>query len=281
MNIEAPDRSTLRRHHPPVCDGFLPILAACVLLISAAAGICQQAGEQEYLAKVTMEPRVGQGAPGHDPQFIATTIRTLREAAILQPVIKELYLVKHYSKAGPQLSMEQVLRRLNKKLVVKEVRNTGLVELGVYDSDPQEAAKIANAIFLSYRNHRLKELQMEIEMGLAQFTDEVEKQRQVVNEAAAERARIAEEADITDFGPDDGNAKISPPAGKPPAKGSTQEQMMQRYTTAKAKYLQAKEILKAAELRLSTERMEKGIDFEPVKLWERAEPPSKPTRFNL
>jgi capsular exopolysaccharide synthesis family protein len=49
------------------------------------------------------------------------------------------------------------------------------------------------------------------------------------------------------------------------------------YIDAKTKYLEAKRILEAAEMHLSTARMEKGIDIDPVKIWERAEVPLGPS----
>lgn len=45
------------------------------------------------------------------------------------------------------------------------------------------------------------------------------------------------------------------------------------YTEAKAKYIQAKKILEAAELRYSTASMERGVDIDPARIWEKAEPP--------
>jgi capsular exopolysaccharide synthesis family protein len=45
------------------------------------------------------------------------------------------------------------------------------------------------------------------------------------------------------------------------------------YAEAKTKYLNAKKILEAAEMRYSTARMERGIDIDPAKIWEKAEPP--------
>ncbi len=53
------------------------------------------------------------------------------------------------------------------------------------------------------------------------------------------------------------------------------------YVRAKNHYLQEKAIYQAAKAKLVTESLEAGIGFEPAKIWEKAEPASKPAPFNL
>lgn len=51
------------------------------------------------------------------------------------------------------------------------------------------------------------------------------------------------------------------------------------YAAAKNNHIQAKKILESAELRLSTETMQRSMPMNPARIWERAEPatfPSKP-----
>jgi len=50
--------------------------------------------------------------------------------------------------------MEWLKRRMN----LKPVRNTQLIEITVYSEDKHEAARLANAIAQSYRNYRLNQL---------------------------------------------------------------------------------------------------------------------------
>jgi capsular exopolysaccharide synthesis family protein len=54
------------------------------------------------------------------------------------------------------------------------------------------------------------------------------------------------------------------------------------YARAKNNYIQAKRVLESAELRLSTETMQRSMPMNPARIWERAEPasgPSKPKVF--
>lgn len=50
------------------------------------------------------------------------------------------------------------------------------------------------------------------------------------------------------------------------------------YARAKNNYIQAKRVLEAAELRLSTETMQRSMPMNPARIWERAEPASQPSK---
>jgi succinoglycan biosynthesis transport protein ExoP len=50
------------------------------------------------------------------------------------------------------------------------------------------------------------------------------------------------------------------------------------YARAKNNYIQAKRVLEAAELRLSTETMQRSMPMSPARIWERAEPASTPSK---
>jgi succinoglycan biosynthesis transport protein ExoP len=50
------------------------------------------------------------------------------------------------------------------------------------------------------------------------------------------------------------------------------------YGRAKNNYIQAKRVLEAAELRLSTETMQRSMPMSPARIWEKAEPASAPSK---
>ena len=50
------------------------------------------------------------------------------------------------------------------------------------------------------------------------------------------------------------------------------------YGRAKNNYIQAKKVLEAAELRLSTETMQRSMPMSPARIWEKAEPASAPSK---
>lgn len=50
------------------------------------------------------------------------------------------------------------------------------------------------------------------------------------------------------------------------------------YARAKNEYIQAKKVLESAELRLSTETMQRSMPMSPARIWEKAEPASGPSK---
>ncbi len=382
------------------------LITLVFLLVMVTAGITTYFMPRKYLAKVTMEIRSddykltpmfeGRGRP-YDPQFVATQFQILRKWEILQPVIEQLDLVKTYSADGPRLTEMQVFGILVRSLDMQEVRNTGLIEIGAWHTDRQVAADIANTIAVVYRNNRLENLEQATNRGLAQFQDEVSKQRKVVEDYLLEASKVRERDGITDPDPENAAALLATSDRQPvAAEGAVNDQRIRvtalrtnlarmetlkpeelkealrnlgvedatvstnvalllqsrveeinllnsglgvnhprikalrakiieynsilsealqgirrseatklqiaeetlltlekrledtikeavaktgnksAYVEAKAKYLNAKRILEAAEMRLSTARMEQRVDIDPVRIWERAMPPLGP-----
>ena len=47
------------------------------------------------------------------------------------------------------------------------------------------------------------------------------------------------------------------------------------------RYLQNKRIFEAAQTKYSTSLFERGIDYDPAKIWEKAEPAAEPLHFTF
>src|SRR4030095_11999960 len=113
-----------------------------------------------------------------DPMFVPTQFQVIQKKEILYPVIEKLKLVEAWSarEGGRRLPMEVVHSRLIRMIDLKEVRNTGLIDIGVYSIDNQEAANIANTIAIEYRERRLTDLSDNLKKALSQLSEELEKQ---------------------------------------------------------------------------------------------------------
>src|SRR4029434_8687057 len=176
------------------------------------AGVTVYFLPREYLSKVTMEVKpdnssaIGDifsnraGRSAQDPMFISTQFNVLQKTEILYPVIERLKLVEAWS-AGRNLPLQSVFIKLARMLQLGEVRNTGLIEVGAYSTDPQEASNIANTIAVVYQEKRLSDLQKNIATGLEQLKDEIEKQRKLVDTSAAEMSKIRARDGINDPNP--------------------------------------------------------------------------------
>jgi polysaccharide biosynthesis transport protein len=188
-------------------------------LVMVTAGVTTYFMPKQYFSKVTMEVKqddtgpigpFGQNTQGsrYDPQFVATQFQILQKTEILYPVIERLDLVKEYSPAGQRLGLQQVYGRLRDSMKLQEVRNTGMIEIGAYDTDAQRAANIANAIAVVYQENRQKDLEVNTTRGLDQLQDEIDKQRKVVEETSGTSMKIRVRDGIVDPDPDKENSNL-------------------------------------------------------------------------
>ena len=344
-----------------------------------------------------------------DPLFTLTQIQVLQRREILYPVIENLKLVDAWSTEARTMTVQDAYIKLLGMLEFREIQKPELIEIGVYSKDAQEAANIANTIAVVYQQKRLSDLQRNVEKGLDQLKDEVEKRRKLTDKNAVEMEKIRLRDGINDPNPlefgslagereDDRRLlaieaemnlaktnlgklrrqveqfiKLKPEQLKPEdlkqalrvleirdvkvdgmveelqaaevesaklldadfkenhlrvaALGELKETLLKQladqlntirssrvakvrdmegvvadlrgrlelakrdqiaskqksnnYEEAKMRYLQNKRIFEAAPTRYSTSLFEKGIDFSPAKIWEKAEPPKKPLHLSF
>lgn len=196
----------------------LGLILLAFFLVMATAGVTTYYLPKQYLSKVTMEVKQDNSGPvqimgggmqrTYDPQFVATQFQILQKTEILYPVIDRLELVKEFSPPGQKLPLQQVYFRLKGSMQLQEVRNTGLIEIGVFDTDAQRAANIANTIAVVYQEKRRIDLQKNVDRGLEQVQDEVEKQRKTVEQASGAAMMIRARDGIIDPDPDKDNSNL-------------------------------------------------------------------------
>src|SRR5215471_423967 len=189
----------------------LVLLAFLLVVISTAVFTYFQ--PREYQSSVFVEvrstaanPRIfGQGDPNqpvHDPQLAPTVFYVIQRTGILYPVIEQLKLQEKWARDGRVLPREITYLMLRNKLEVDEVRNTDLLQISVYDTNPQLAADIANKIVSVYQETRVDEEKEILNRAVVTMNEEVAKEQKRVDEAGAEMARIRDEEHIIDLNPE-------------------------------------------------------------------------------
>ena len=190
---------------------ILILLAFMLVLVTAA--IVTYFQPREYQSSVFIEvrstaqnPRIFSGgdpnAAAHDPQLAPTVYQIIQRTGILYPVIEDLKLQDRWGKNSHKLSREQAYGILRAKLDVDEVRNTDLLQISVYDQNPQLAADIANRIVAVYQDKRVEEEKDILNRAVVTMNEEVAKQQKKVDDAATEVARIRDEEHIVDLNPE-------------------------------------------------------------------------------
>ncbi len=188
----------------------LILLAFLLVLITTAVVTFFQ--PREYSSSVFIEvkstaenPRMfgsDMNIPYHDPQLAPTVYQVIQRTGILYPVIEDLKLQDKWTKDGNRPTREQTYQLLRNKLDLDEVRNTDLLQISVFDRDPQEAANIANKIVAVYQEKRVQEEREILNRAVATMNEEVAKEDKKVEDAAAEVARIRDAEHIVDLNPE-------------------------------------------------------------------------------
>src|SRR5258708_10399652 len=134
----------------------------------------------------------------NDPKFTQTQVEIIARKGVLYPVIQRLDLEKRWARRGQPLSLEAAYSKLQSMLQPTEIRNTNLIQISVYSTDPQEAALLANTVAQEYIEQRISEAQTVISKGLDQLRDEVTQKERAVDEAYANALRLRTETRIID-----------------------------------------------------------------------------------
>ncbi len=92
----------------------------------------------------------------YDPYLLQTEFETLQSEIILGGVIEDLELRTQWGKqysGGQPLSTAQTLALLKARLDIHPLRNTSVMQVRVFSAQPDEAARLANAISEAYCSH--------------------------------------------------------------------------------------------------------------------------------
>ncbi len=112
----------------------------------------------ELIPQATDIPPIDNFNPS-DPYFIQTEFEIIQSQAVLGKVINSLNLNVEWGKkyaGGGTLTTNESIAVLKKHLNLGIVRNTSLIGISFTSEDPNEAARVANAIAEAYQDYRLE-----------------------------------------------------------------------------------------------------------------------------
>jgi serine/threonine protein kinase/capsular polysaccharide biosynthesis protein len=167
----------LRIRRFPLPGGFLPAFLLVFVLVFGAAALITALMPRSFasVARVKLTPtppeNTGTNAPApaaaaYDRQFIQTECQVIQSEQILGPVIRNLSLSQRWARQLPHTQRNRTadtLALLKTRVYVRPVWDTSVIAIHAYAERPDEAAKLANAIAESYRDHNAEgPLQVEI-----------------------------------------------------------------------------------------------------------------------
>jgi len=142
----------------------------------------------------------GRQVLGYDPYFVQTEFETIQSEAVLGKVIKDLNLNEAWGKkkGGGTLTTTETMALLKQKLDLQPVKDTSLINVGVKSDQPEEAAKIANAVAEAYKQHRLEQRAQMAQGGIKAMEERFQEQEGKLKVAQANVDRLRRELKVTD-----------------------------------------------------------------------------------
>lgn len=150
--------------------------------------------------------------PTYNPFFMRTQFEIIKSKAILYQVIRDLNLQEEWGREmtsdGSRLSLEHTHRILAGSLSVEQHRDTSLIAIRVYRTDPAEAARIAQHVAEVYREYRLSVQRRTTRRGLDAMENELQKRKALLEEAESELERVRQDLGVTMIGGARGSTAI-------------------------------------------------------------------------
>ncbi|MDW7979797.1 MAG: polysaccharide biosynthesis tyrosine autokinase [Verrucomicrobiales bacterium] len=139
---------------------------------------------------------------GYDPYFIQTEFEVIQSSVVLNKVIEALNLNEVWQKKfglPEKLKTEESFGLLKRMINLRPVRNTSLIEIRVFSDDPEEAARLANAIAQEYRDYRLEQRKQLTLGGLKILREQFEEHEKKIRAAQEELFKLRKELNISDY----------------------------------------------------------------------------------
>jgi len=187
-----------------------PLILLVFLLVVGTTGVWTVLTPRLYASRATIQIHLPGGSPGDQfnifspgvqrvpPTFILSQFEILKSREVLNEVIKNFNLQQVWEEP----SLDSTFVRLSKMMNVSEVRNTDMINISVYSTDPEEAAMLANGIAEEYRATRAGMNKFFVDESFKALEAEVENLKQKMNALGEDRDRLRIELNIIDLYPD-------------------------------------------------------------------------------
>jgi len=121
--------------------------------------------------------------PCYDPYFIQTEFEIIQSQVVLSKVVETLNLNVEWGKShagGNQLKTVDAVNLLRRRMSLRLVHNTRLMEINVTGDDPNETALLANAVADAYRKFRWEQRQQLMIHGIQALTEQYQNEEEKI-----------------------------------------------------------------------------------------------------
>src|ERR1041385_1011510 len=135
-----------------------------VFLLTVLTGVLYTSSQPKLYAastRIRMErperqeiPIFGAGGPGVEGTWLMDQIEIIQSKKVLTRVVEDMKLRERWNSVND----EALVGRLKGKLWVRNYRGTTLLEIGINDTDPKQAADLANGVARIYVKSRFEQM---------------------------------------------------------------------------------------------------------------------------
>jgi uncharacterized protein involved in exopolysaccharide biosynthesis len=162
------------------------LLLAGLALCGVGLWLLSRPAQYQATVRIKVEPdMMDMGGNGqvmsYDPYFIQTEFEVIQSQVILSRVIGALNLDVEWGKkyaGGATLTTNEAIAILKWHLNLTPVRNTKLIKISFSSEDPEEAARIANAIAEAYQTFRLERRNQMTQEGIKVLSEQFQQDDQ-------------------------------------------------------------------------------------------------------
>ena len=166
--------------------GFMLLLGG-LALSGTGLWLLLSPAQYQAMARIKLEPDTGgddgNGQGMYDPYFIQTELEIIQSPLVLSDVVKSLNLNVEWGKKygeGSPLETAKIIKLLRSQITLDPIRNTMLLDINFFSDDPNEAARIANAIAKAYSDYRVERHKQVTQGGIQVLTEALQEQDQVI-----------------------------------------------------------------------------------------------------
>ena len=196
------------------------LLIAGLALCGAGLWLLLSPAQYQATARIEVEPDIagalnsGSGSY-YGPYFMQTDYEIIRSPSVLSNVVESLNLNFEWGKKsgdGSPLKTVKSIKLLQRRIKLEPVRNTKLIQISFSSEDPNEAAKIANAIAKAYQDYRIKDSKHKLLAGIQVLTNRYQKDELEINTNQESLDQLRKQLNVPNPEPADELLKSNYPA---------------------------------------------------------------------
>lgn len=138
----------------------------------------------------------------YDPYFVFTEYETIQSETILTNVVDMLDLNTEWGikyNNGQKQKTSETVAQLRGRIEVRQRRNTTIIDVKVYSESAVDAARLANAVALSYKNWRLERGYRLVSAGIDKLAEQLKQHDERLTKAKNELDQLRDQLKISDI----------------------------------------------------------------------------------